>query len=338
LAITSEAMSEHQSRFAEPALKVAQSTQFASRHAIRSFTYLALRSPVFAVRFMAQATALACELLEQQIVYTKQLTNILVEPPRKVTPVAPKTPFARTGDDVAQAAARKTIAQAAKMLASAGDDSVSCGARKVIDEDAQAIVRATDGALPALITTTDDDQQIQLQAERFAINKQSLKNGQTRVRNEIVTEMRPIELPASHGELINERNAVASDVDVAKEAIVKEIVGSAKRRVADVENVSDIVRHQELRVDDPTTIPATSQGVIHEKRVTTADDAVPALVPNSGSTIASAEHEQASVNERVRERAYALWEAEGRPEGRPLEYWTRAEREIYAMPTPATAI
>jgi hypothetical protein len=30
----------------------------------------------------------------------------------------------------------------------------------------------------------------------------------------------------------------------------------------------------------------------------------------------------------IRERAYALWEAEGRPEGRALEHWRRAEREV----------
>ena len=28
---------------------------------------------------------------------------------------------------------------------------------------------------------------------------------------------------------------------------------------------------------------------------------------------------------RIRERAYRLWEADGRPEGREQEYWERAE-------------
>jgi hypothetical protein len=30
---------------------------------------------------------------------------------------------------------------------------------------------------------------------------------------------------------------------------------------------------------------------------------------------------------RIAERAYALWEAEGRPEGRDKEHWSRAEAE-----------
>ena len=33
---------------------------------------------------------------------------------------------------------------------------------------------------------------------------------------------------------------------------------------------------------------------------------------------------------RVRERAYAIWEAEGRPDGKEHEHWLRAEAEIAA--------
>ena len=31
---------------------------------------------------------------------------------------------------------------------------------------------------------------------------------------------------------------------------------------------------------------------------------------------------------RIRERAHAIWEAEGRPEGREQEHWQRACREL----------
>ncbi len=34
--------------------------------------------------------------------------------------------------------------------------------------------------------------------------------------------------------------------------------------------------------------------------------------------------------EKIRQRAYELWEAEGRPEGRQAEHWQRAAREIEA--------
>lgn len=34
-------------------------------------------------------------------------------------------------------------------------------------------------------------------------------------------------------------------------------------------------------------------------------------------------------------RAYSIWEAEGRPEGKHLEHWLQAEREAAEMTTPA---
>jgi Protein of unknown function (DUF2934) len=33
---------------------------------------------------------------------------------------------------------------------------------------------------------------------------------------------------------------------------------------------------------------------------------------------------------RIRDRAYAIWEREGRPEGKDQEHWLRAEAEIAA--------
>lgn len=34
------------------------------------------------------------------------------------------------------------------------------------------------------------------------------------------------------------------------------------------------------------------------------------------------------LRQRIEERAYALWEADGRPEGRALDHWLQAEQEI----------
>ena len=34
------------------------------------------------------------------------------------------------------------------------------------------------------------------------------------------------------------------------------------------------------------------------------------------------------TEEQIASRAHALWEEEGRPEGRDKEHWTRAEREV----------
>jgi hypothetical protein len=40
---------------------------------------------------------------------------------------------------------------------------------------------------------------------------------------------------------------------------------------------------------------------------------------------------------RIRERAYAIWEREGRPHGKDLEHWRRAEAEIAAGERPPGA-
>ena len=35
---------------------------------------------------------------------------------------------------------------------------------------------------------------------------------------------------------------------------------------------------------------------------------------------------------RIEEHAYSLWEADGRPDGRALEYWLRAEQAVSEQP------
>jgi Protein of unknown function (DUF2934) len=42
----------------------------------------------------------------------------------------------------------------------------------------------------------------------------------------------------------------------------------------------------------------------------------------------SSHHQE--LENRIRERAYALWQADGMPEGRAEEYWERARRLITA--------
>ncbi|MBB3390073.1 hypothetical protein FHT82_002836 [Rhizobium sp. BK275] len=41
--------------------------------------------------------------------------------------------------------------------------------------------------------------------------------------------------------------------------------------------------------------------------------------------------------DRVRERAYAIWEKEGRPEGEDLRHWSDAEAELRGDETPRPA-
>lgn len=40
------------------------------------------------------------------------------------------------------------------------------------------------------------------------------------------------------------------------------------------------------------------------------------------------------LQSKIRERAYQLWEQEGRQHGRDVEYWLQAERSLAAAPEP----
>ena len=42
---------------------------------------------------------------------------------------------------------------------------------------------------------------------------------------------------------------------------------------------------------------------------------------------------QIAKEQAIRERAYAIWEEEGRPEGCHLDHWLRAEAEINLSPS-----
>lgn len=53
-------------------------------------------------------------------------------------------------------------------------------------------------------------------------------------------------------------------------------------------------------------------------------------MPRSGPQIQSE-----ALHKEVEERAYALWEIEGRPQGRELAHWLKAESEV-AVPSPVT--
>lgn len=47
--------------------------------------------------------------------------------------------------------------------------------------------------------------------------------------------------------------------------------------------------------------------------------------------------EDPAIRERIRQRAYELWEAEGRPNDRHIEHWLQAERETAPTSTATTA-
>ena len=62
------------------------------------------------------------------------------------------------------------------------------------------------------------------------------------------------------------------------------------------------------------------------EREPTSTATTPETEPAVVAAISSAD--PAAREQAIRERAYVIWEEEGRPQGRHLEHWLQAETEI----------
>ena len=116
----------------------------------------------------------------------------------------------------------------------------------------------------------EGDQTVQVREEELQARKQPVETGAARVRKEVVTEHRTMEVPVQREEVVIERQApigeptAASDigpgeeirvpvreeqVSVEKKPVVKEEVTVGKRTVQDTERVAGEVRKEEVRVE-----------------------------------------------------------------------------------------
>jgi Protein of unknown function (DUF2934) len=75
--------------------------------------------------------------------------------------------------------------------------------------------------------------------------------------------------------------------------------------------------------------PKDKAKVARKTKAPTTTKPVAAIV--AAPSVASRRH-QDDLHERVRRRAYELWESEGRPAGREYDHWLQAEREVAATP------
>jgi Protein of unknown function (DUF2934) len=64
-----------------------------------------------------------------------------------------------------------------------------------------------------------------------------------------------------------------------------------------------------------------------DQKTATSTAATQLTEPEVVAAISSGDGHNAN-EQAVRERAYSIWEEEGRPEGRHLDHWLRAEAEI----------
>lgn len=114
------------------------------------------------------------------------------------------------------------------------------------------------------------EQRIQLRGERLRTFKERVQRGEVRLRKEVITENQSVQVPVTREEIVIERTPASGDarvsgdigtdqeirvplseerVRVEKQPVVNEEVRVGKRQVQRAEQVSDQVRHEELRVD-----------------------------------------------------------------------------------------
>jgi uncharacterized protein (TIGR02271 family) len=117
--------------------------------------------------------------------------------------------------------------------------------------------------------TIADERRIQLRGEILRTYKERVQRGEVRLRKDVITENQSVQVPVTREELVVERvpasgNARAGEIGsdqevrvplseervrVGKQPVVTEEVRVGKRAVQNTENVSDKVRHEELRVE-----------------------------------------------------------------------------------------
>jgi uncharacterized protein (TIGR02271 family) len=125
---------------------------------------------------------------------------------------------------------------------------------------------------PAAVAGFDvkDRERLQLREEELRATKERVKAGDVRVRKEVVSEEKTIDVPVTREEAVIERRPVSGrpatgdikegeeiriplteeEVRVEKRPVVKEEIRVGKRAVQETETVRDTVRREEARVDE----------------------------------------------------------------------------------------
>jgi uncharacterized protein (TIGR02271 family) len=151
----------------------------------------------------------------------------------------------------------------------AGEDAVR--ARQALLESGADLGPAQDLSRAPMAATSEGADRLQLREEQLDVEKESVQAGEVRLRKEVVTEQRNIEVPVTHEEVVIERHAATGsepaegeigegeevriplreeEVRVEKTPVVREEVSVHKRQVQDTEQVSETVRREEARIEN----------------------------------------------------------------------------------------
>ena len=150
---------------------------------------------------------------------------------------------------------------ARECLREAGADLGSAGL------SAQTATMST-GAAPA--DRSADSSTVELREEELQVEKNRVQAGEVRLRKEVISEERTVQVPVTREEVVIERRPAASgreasgnieegqeiriplmeeEVRVEKTPVVREEVSLKKRQVQDTERVSETVRREEARIE-----------------------------------------------------------------------------------------
>lgn len=117
--------------------------------------------------------------------------------------------------------------------------------------------------------SADDTQSLQLREEELRAEKERVQAGEVRIRKEVVSEERTLEVPVTREEVVIERRpaqgqpasgsihegdeiripVMEEEVHVEKTPVVREEVNLKKRQVQSTQEVSDTVRREEAHVE-----------------------------------------------------------------------------------------
>ncbi len=127
---------------------------------------------------------------------------------------------------------------------------------------------------PAYTPQQIEQERLVLREERLSATTRNVQAGEVTLRKNVVTEERSIDVPVTHEEVIIERHAVtgrvADNADfrdetisvpvydekvvVEKNAVVTEEISLGKREVTETQHVTDTVRREEARVENPENV------------------------------------------------------------------------------------
>jgi len=198
----------------------------------------------------------------------------------------------------------------------------------ILRRHGDADVHADTLGVTATVLPMGEGATIQLHEEELLPHKQMVETGEVRIRKEVVTEHKTIEVPVWREEIFIERYPPTGALDsapdikpgeeiripvrvervtVEKRPVVREEVRVGRRVVQETERVGGDVRKEEVRVERI------------EREV---------VLVQEGHLTASGAMTPGEEEAQIRERAYLKWLEEGRPTGQDRRHYFEAAKEV----------